>query len=327
MVAEHDRVAASLGAWALGVCEPDEAAAVERHLDGCAECCGEVREAVAAVATLPPVPARVSAPTPLRRRIVDAARAARPPAPSASDAAEWYRAEVTAFDALLGDLAPADWRTPTRAGWPVRELVAHLTTNDGRLRAQLSPLPPLQVVGAEEGGETIPRRWRAQSHVLLAARPSRLVRLTDPRFPPRTYPDALVQRAFETWVHGTDICVATGKPERPLPAPLADRIATLGVDLLPWAFALAGVDRPGRTASIRFTGGGEHRVPIAPAGHARGGFPSRSAPADTVVTMDAAEFCALMGDRRTPTSLRRQVAGDTALAAELLHVVSTLGCE
>lgn len=320
MVVGHDGVAASLGAWALGVCEPDEAAAVERHLDGCPECRTEVQESAAAVAGLPTTDARRPAPA-LRLRIVNAARAARPPAPSAAEAAEWYQAEVTAFDAVLGGLDPADWQAPTRAGWSVSDLVDHLAANDRRLRTQLG-------VPTRAGDDATSRqRWRAQADVLFAAHPSQLVRLTDQRYPRRTYPDALVQRAFETWVHATDVSAATGKAERLLPTALADRIAALGLDLLPWAFTLAGVDRPGRTAAIRLAGGGGRHVPIGPAGGARSYSPDRAARPDTVVTIEAAEFCALMGNRRTTTSLRRQVEGDGTLAAELLRVVSTLGCE
>ncbi|SHN46291.1 maleylpyruvate isomerase family mycothiol-dependent enzyme [Cryptosporangium aurantiacum] len=321
MVTEHDRFAAALGAWALGICEPDEARAVEVHLDGCAECRSEVDEVSAVVAALPAGAPRPAVSPALRSRIFDVARMVRPPAPPAPDAAGWYRSEVVALEAVLSTLAPDGWQLPTRAGLSVRDLVVHLTANDARLGTQL------HLDTDADRNDPAPRRWRAQADALLAAHPTQLVRLTDSRFPRRTYADALVQRAFETWVHAADISAALGTPERSVPAPLANRIATLGVDLLPWAFALVGVDRPGRTVDLRFTDGGEHRVAIVPAGGARGGYSDRSGAPDAVVTIETAEFCALMGNRRTPATLRRQVEGDPGLAADLLRVVSTLGCE
>jgi hypothetical protein len=43
--------------------------------------------------------------------------------------------------------------------------------------------------------------------------------------------------------------------------------------------------------------------------------------------MDAAEFCYLLGNRRDPDSVPHRVEGDPAVAATLLHAVTTLGCD
>jgi hypothetical protein len=50
-------------------------------------------------------------------------------------------------------------------------------------------------------------------------------------------------------------------------------------------------------------------------------------PPDVTVTMEAVEFCYLLGNRRDPDSVPHRVEGDPALAATLLRAATTLGCD
>jgi len=50
-------------------------------------------------------------------------------------------------------------------------------------------------------------------------------------------------------------------------------------------------------------------------------------PPDATVTMEAVEFCYLLGNRRDPDSVPHRVEGDPAVAATLLRAATTLGCD
>lgn len=70
MIPAHDELKHDAAAYALGVLEPDERAAFEVHLAGCAECAAEVREMQKAAAALPHAVPQVSPPPSLRARIL-----------------------------------------------------------------------------------------------------------------------------------------------------------------------------------------------------------------------------------------------------------------
>lgn len=80
----HERWSEDLAAYALGVLEPDAAAALERHLDGCERCQAELRWLQPAVAALPEAVERVEPPPQLRARLIagiEAEAAGAEPAP------------------------------------------------------------------------------------------------------------------------------------------------------------------------------------------------------------------------------------------------------
>ena len=116
---------------------------------------------------------------------------------------------------------------------------------------------------------------------------------------------------------------ATGK--QPVDLDVTDLDAALivafGVGLLPDAVRLLGGDQPARSARLVLTGpaGGDWTLPLG------SGDPA-STPAATV-TMDAVEFCYLLGNRRDPGSVPHTVEGDPELAATLLRAAATLGCD
>jgi anti-sigma-K factor RskA len=73
--ADHTRWKDDVAAYVLGALEPGEAAELERHLDGCADCRAELRWLRPAVDLLPEKVERVEAPVELRAKIVEQVRA------------------------------------------------------------------------------------------------------------------------------------------------------------------------------------------------------------------------------------------------------------
>jgi len=79
MTPTHDELKTNTAGYALGVLEPEERAAFETHLAGCAECIAEVREMRLIAGVLLHAVPQVSPPASLRARIVGEAAAAVPP--------------------------------------------------------------------------------------------------------------------------------------------------------------------------------------------------------------------------------------------------------
>jgi anti-sigma-K factor RskA len=72
--ADHVRRKDDMAAYVLGALEPEEAAELERHLEGCTECRAELRWLQPAVDLLPEKVERIGAPAGLRARIVEQVR-------------------------------------------------------------------------------------------------------------------------------------------------------------------------------------------------------------------------------------------------------------
>ncbi|MET9294265.1 maleylpyruvate isomerase N-terminal domain-containing protein [Streptomyces sp. NPDC003077] len=169
--------------------------------------------------------------------------------------------------------------------------------------------------------------WRAQGQALRAALAGggpevgeRLVELHGRM--PFPLADHSLGRAFETWVHSTDIALRTGYT---LPPPVPESlgpIADLGVRLLPLAAQLRGVPLGDRVLRLELTGpgGGIWRVGevgAVPDTDAVGG--GRGPDAD--VALKTVEFCFLAGARRDPERVlatAARVTGDRELARDVL---------
>ncbi|GLZ03863.1 hypothetical protein Acsp03_13290 [Actinomadura sp. NBRC 104412] len=153
--------------------------------------------------------------------------------------------------------------------------------------------------------------WRSQARELCA----RLNALEAGRkvniLQPMRLDNAVVARAFETWVHSTDIAKVVG---RNLPAPLPQHlhaIAALGVRALPAAWSLRGLSPEGRARVVLDgPGGGDWLVTL--------GGDGAAAPVVTL-RMDALEFCMLAADRRDPSSVAASISGDQTIGRHLLE--------
>jgi uncharacterized protein (TIGR03083 family) len=306
--------------WALAA-TPDEADRLLAMFNGCAHCATEaarLREVVHWLGAVEPVQPRDE----LRERVLSRARAARRSTAATPVEVLAYAAQVESLDALLAGLGPPDWGTAVVGDRDVRGLVRHLTSNDALVTADLG-------VGERASGEHhIRRRWRERATALLAEvtpRPAdrfdEPVRLAGRRPAVGPLRDGLIQRAFETWIHADDIRTALALPSHPPPPEHLRLIADLGARLLPTALAALGTRRPGRWARLVLAdpGGGNWDVPLGPG-------PVGAEP-DTVLTLDAVEFCRLLAGRRAPVGLCRGVEGDPGLARLILEAATTLGCE
>jgi hypothetical protein len=134
-------------------------------------------------------------------------------------------------------------------------------------------------------------------------------------------PDALLARAFETWIHSEDIAGATRSPATtPLPEHLHP-MADLAVRLLPKVTSrrLPGAD--GRRIRLHLTGpgGGTWTVPVG-----RGDSNHHGAGSDAEVTADVVEFCRLVGARRDPATFPAGISGDAGLARDWLAAAPDL---
>ncbi|MFD5075604.1 maleylpyruvate isomerase N-terminal domain-containing protein [Streptomyces sp. NPDC058371] len=278
LVLEHHVLKSLLGAWALAACSAEETMAVEDHLGDCGACADEARRLREAVGLLHPAESLDLDPT-LRTRVLEGCLDRRPPRIPVPDWAAPYDAETARLDALLQDIAGAEWHAPVRLRWfsgagpasrrtTVAGVIAHLLTVDGLVAVALGLEDPLGDTRPDEStpaGRTEafwaashfpPTRalrgpWREQSHNLV-----RTVsfagggsgRLSVPYggfdLPLR---DSMLDRAFECWVHAGDIADAVDYPYEP-PAPRhLHRMIDLAVRMLPASLAerrRAGLSAP-----------------------------------------------------------------------------------
>src|SRR5262249_53739506 len=75
-------------------------------------------------------------------------------------------------------------------------------------------------------------------------------------------------RAFEPWIHASDIDVVMGRERRSLSDAAFGQMATLSAQLVPRLLASRGVTHEGKTARLVLTGpgAGEFVIPLAPGG-------------------------------------------------------------
>ncbi|QXJ26509.1 maleylpyruvate isomerase N-terminal domain-containing protein [Actinomadura graeca] len=211
-------------------------------------------------------------------------------------------------DERSGHGVPADEGAPEETGTETPDVAAAMGTEQDVLARTA------RLVARERAREPHETRtaWRAQAEALCARldedMATDLVRI---RFPMKLA-SALVQRAFETWIHARDIAAATG---RSLPSPLPGHLhamASLGVRGLPAALILhEGRPADGESVHIDLQGpgGGEWDLPLGSA-----------APDKPTVTLalDAMDFCLLAGDRLPPGRVRAELGGDVPLGRRLL---------
>jgi uncharacterized protein (TIGR03083 family) len=318
----HTEMLDLLGAWALDACDIDEAAAVEAHLNTCATCAAEARKLRSAAAWLGVDRVVLPAPEGLRHRMLTSARAKRPPTLIRTLLGA-YAGQATLLDGLLDGVRADDWQRADPRHETVSGVVAHLAGNDAMLAADLG----LRVVDIPAGaGPGVREAWWEQAQVLLdglaaEAALDQPVRMASSRRPPlRPLRDALVQRAFETWIHLDDIRTAVGKGQTTPPPEQVRRIVDLAIELLPGALDTHGAARPGHTVRLVLdgTGGGEWTFPMG-----------EDQPGGTEVTIqaDAIEFTRLVANRRSPDTIRHSATGNPAVSAGVLRVAATLGCD
>lgn len=359
----HGVLKSLLGAWALSACSAEETAAVEEHLGECAPCAEEalrLREAVGLLHTdrdldLDPL---------LRFQVLEnclGRRPARVPVPAWADA---YDAETARLDALLRDIGEAEWHAPVRLRWfegerqvnrrtTVAGVIAHLMSVDGLVSAALGlddPLGPSapglpterteSCWGAADRPPTrrIREPWRDQSHTLIrtvsfAGRGASDLSVSYGSFalPMR---DALLDRAFECWIHADDIADAVDYPYEPPSGAHLHRMIDLAARLLPAALAdrrragLAGPARhlvtpgsPGRSLHLEVEGSGGGNWYIALDSPAAVGSADHTV---AQVALDGVEFCRLVAGHVAPRDAAAGQDGDREAISDVLFAAAAL---
>ena len=239
----------------------------------------------------------------LRRRTLEAAFAQRPPAPDNP-----FGAAVSALDALLRELVPAQYERVVIYDWTVAHVLVHLTATDGLLAHAigLHAAPPVpgedlltrtqRMIAAAPGPLESKRVWYEQAMAIARVPLGHDVLQVGPiRLPGKDHATA---RAFETWIHSRDVAAAVGLPRHSPPPKHLHAMANLAMRLL-----------SSLVSQGRF-------VLTGPAGGVWDlGEPS------VVLTMDTLDFCLLAADRLRVEDLDRQVLGDEETAERILAVV------
>ncbi|MEU9520728.1 maleylpyruvate isomerase N-terminal domain-containing protein [Streptomyces sp. NPDC048224] len=363
---EHHVLTSLLGAWALAACSAQEAAAVEEHLGECDACADEalrLREAV----TLLQRPESLDLDPALRTRVLDGCLERRPPRIPVPDWAAPYDAETARLDALLQDFGDAEWHAPVRLRWyeedgaasrrtTVAGVIAHLLSVDGTVASALGLDDPLGDIAAPTRAPAArteaywrashypPTRavrapWREQSHGIV-----RTVAFTgDAGGMPVSYGDfelplrdAMLDRAFECWVHAEDIADAVDYPYEPPSGRHLNGMIDLAARLLPGALAarrraglaapgdrphLVTAGEPGRSLRLEIegSGGGEWLIPLDSPG-AVGSADHEVAH----VALDGVEFCRLAAGHVPPAEAAAGQVGDREAIRDVLFAAACL---
>ncbi|MEU3996297.1 maleylpyruvate isomerase N-terminal domain-containing protein [Streptomyces fungicidicus] len=366
LVLEHRVLKSLLGAWALAACGPAEAEAVEEHLGTCGPCADEalrLREAVGLLQR----PESLDLDPGLRTRVLRSCLERRPPRIPVPDWAASYDAETARLDALLQDFGDSEWHAPVRLRWyesdeassrrtTVAGVIAHLLTVDGLVAVALGLADPLGAVAAARrtpadrteaywraahGPPTRSVRapWREQSHALVrtvsftGGGTGRLpVSYGDYELPLR---DAMLDRAFECWVHAEDIAEAVDYPYEPPSGRHLHRMVDLAARMLPAVLEhrrlhglssrverrLVAAGEPGRSLRLEIegSGGGEWLIPLdSPA--AKGSAEHEVAH----VALDGAEFCRLAAGHVPPREAAAGQVGDRDAIRDVLFAAASM---
>ena len=366
-VFEHPVLKALLGAWALAACSAEEATAVEEHLGECGSCADEARRLREAVGLLQR-PESLDLDPGLRTRVLDTCLERRPPRIPVPDWAAAYDAETARLDALLQDFGDAEWHAPVRLRWfrsdestsrrtTVAGVIAHLLSVDGLVAVALGlddplgdvptrrPTPAARTEALWRASHFPPTRfvrapWREQSHSLV-----RTVSFTGGGAGkmPVSYGDfelplhdAMLDRAFECWVHAEDIADAVDYPYDPPSPRHLHRMIDLAARMLPMALAhrrraglaspahhrhLVAAGEPGRSLRLEIegSGGGEWLIPLdSPA--AKGSAEHEVAH----VALDGVEFCRLAAGHVPPQDAAAGQVGDREAIRDVLFAAASL---
>ncbi|MEV5463598.1 maleylpyruvate isomerase N-terminal domain-containing protein, partial [Streptomyces cellulosae] len=353
--------------WALAACSAEEATVVEEHLGECGACADEARRLREAVGLLQRPESLDLAPG-LRTRVLQACLERRPPRIPVPDWTAAYDAETARLDALLQDFGDAEWHAPVRLRWfrsdgptsrrtTVAGVIAHLLSVDGLVAVALGlddplgdvpsrrPTPAARTEAYWRASHFPPTRavrapWREQSHNLVrtASFTSGGAGKTPIPYGEFALPlhDAMLDRAFECWVHAEDIAGAVDYPYDPPSPRHLHRMIDLTARMLPTALAdrrrtglaapahhrrLVAAGEPGRSLRLEIegSGGGEWLIPLdSPA--ARGSAEHEVAH----VALDGVEFCRLAAGHVPPQEAAAGQVGDREAIRDVLFAAASL---
>ncbi|MDX6314070.1 MAG: hypothetical protein QOF44_3534 [Streptomyces sp.] len=356
----HNTLRSLLGAWALAACSRDEAAAVEVHLGDCASCAEEALRLRDAVGLLHQEESLDLDPL-LRARVLENCLGRRPARIPVPEWAAPYDAETARLDALLGDLGIPEWEVPIKLTWSRGEriltlcgVLAHLGSVDGIVATSLglddplgsgAPRTMLDRTNAavdrcrQHPKDFVRNKWRNQTRSIVrtlsfagSSTGGLPVGFTEFEVPLR---DALIDRAFECWIHAEDIANALDYPEYGPPAPRhLNRMIDLAARMLPTAIAerrraglaasatrLVTAGSPGRALHLHVEGPGGGRWNISL------DSPGAVASEENIVAeiaVDQLDFCQLTAGHLAPERIAAGQQGDRAAIRDVLFAAANL---
>jgi uncharacterized protein (TIGR03083 family) len=222
-----------------------------------------------------------------------------------------------ALDAELAALSSDGWSTRVIFDWTVRDVVAHLiAVNEllvARLRADVQdPAEPADLVDATSEAQRelrdaptdalIERLRRSVEHLQTSATHGAFVGWVGLRVPTCL---AIVDRAFETWLHANDIRNAIGRASLDPSATSFHVLSDLAAKLLPMSLSVVGTPRDACVQLVLSgPGGGEWTLAL--------GEPEKGP--QVHLGAAARDLCLLMGDRIDPRDFAYTVRGDEGAA-------------
>ncbi|MBI2703875.1 MAG: maleylpyruvate isomerase family mycothiol-dependent enzyme [Actinobacteria bacterium] len=340
-----------LAAYATDALDDDEHLAVEATLladNGAAAISAAFQSAAVAYATATAQPdLRTEAPpAELRARVLDAAFDRRAPISTvAAGVVDTHMIETERLELLVRRLTLEQFSLPLDppefAGWTVRDLVAHLCSNEALL-AQVAGAP-IDVPERDNSNDTRTAAVIARHQTMTideSIAEYRAARLAVDRTVrslvehaldeeiewwgmPMRLRDALVLRAFETWTHADDVRRAVGLAAAPPSAPVLKRMSSAAVEWMPLAISTTGKDYRDRSMVIDLTGPGGERYHIDLSGAGRS---LESVEPDAVLRIDAVVFCQAIGSRAWlyEGELPIEAEGERGLAEDLIANIDAL---
>ncbi len=228
------------------------------------------------------------------------------------------RAEQESLDAVVANLPPERWDTPTPSpGWSVRDQIGHLTYFDGTATSAITDADAFQVAREQlmtSGGDmeritlfrdlpsaALLAQWRQGRAQLLDAATTLQDGQRVPWYgPSMSAKSFLTARLMECWAHGTDVADAVDG-HRP-PTDRLRRVAQIGFITRGWTYANRSEEVPP----------GDVRVELDPP---EGGEPWTFGPdgAEAIVRGPAEHFCQVVTQRRHLDDTDLVADGDIAL--------------
>lgn len=320
-----------LGAYALNACEPDESVAIEAVLARRPDLAREAAR-LSRAATWIGATEALDPPLTLRGNVMGTARTRR--AGERDDPAiDLYRTQSERFEDAVDLVTDTALDAPTTNGLSCRDLVIHEAAQESLMAQAVgeTPIPEISVTNIDartaafveelEGRplDDAVELWRASVDANCAWANGPGQNTANWRGFELDRNDAIVLRAFETWIHTDDLRRVVGLSGLPPEPKHLALMSDLAGRTLSMALGLVERTRDGKTARLVLTGdgGGEWLVAMDGSGL------STDEP-NVTLTANVVDWCMLVGDRIAPNAIAHTVDGDGGLAEDLLAAAPAL---